>query len=501
MTDRSVLIIGAGFAGLAAGCYAQMNGYSTRIFEHHRLPGGVAASWKRNGYTIDGGVHYWLGLSPNGKSALIYDQLGITAAVNPVPMDVYCRFTEERGGNPVTIWTDLDRTERELIETFPSDREFLEKLFKGARVFSDPDLLTSGFKRPHELMGYRDYLKLLWESRGALPYLFGRHARSMRDLSGELTHDRLAFVLNNLFLPDSPAWFVMMILGILGGNNGSLIDGPSHEVPAALERRYRELGGRIRYGSTVKTILVENDRAVGVALEDGSEYRADVVVSAADGKSTIFNMLEGKYVDRSVQRRYSQWPLIPPVVMVSFGVSKELSREPWLSCIRTIEPVRAGSVDNEALSVRVFNYGKKFAEPGKTVVQAMLTTDWNSWYRLTDDPDRYDAEKQRVASHVLDRLDGIFGGLSSAVEITDTATPLTIRRYTLNHQGAYMGWLPTDRVLKSRIDKTLPGLSNFYTASQWAMPGGGVLPALYSGRQVVQLMCRKDRKPFRTSML
>jgi thioredoxin reductase len=39
MPDRSI-IIGAGLAGLSTGCYARMNGYSSRIFEHHSVPGG-----------------------------------------------------------------------------------------------------------------------------------------------------------------------------------------------------------------------------------------------------------------------------------------------------------------------------------------------------------------------------------------------------------------------------------------------------------------------------
>jgi thioredoxin reductase len=37
MMDNSVIIIGAGFAGLSAGIYAQMNGYRTQIFEMHGL--------------------------------------------------------------------------------------------------------------------------------------------------------------------------------------------------------------------------------------------------------------------------------------------------------------------------------------------------------------------------------------------------------------------------------------------------------------------------------
>ncbi len=45
ITTKSIIIIGAGLAGLSTGCYSQMNGYLTHIFEHHTTPGGVAACW------------------------------------------------------------------------------------------------------------------------------------------------------------------------------------------------------------------------------------------------------------------------------------------------------------------------------------------------------------------------------------------------------------------------------------------------------------------------
>jgi 2-polyprenyl-6-methoxyphenol hydroxylase-like FAD-dependent oxidoreductase len=56
LITRTIAIIGAGFAGLATGCCAQMNGYSTHIYEHNSKPGGVAAAWRRNGYLIDGRI-------------------------------------------------------------------------------------------------------------------------------------------------------------------------------------------------------------------------------------------------------------------------------------------------------------------------------------------------------------------------------------------------------------------------------------------------------------
>ena len=52
--EKSIIIIGAGIAGLSAGIYGRTSGYKTTIFELHDKPGGLCTSWKRKGYTFDG---------------------------------------------------------------------------------------------------------------------------------------------------------------------------------------------------------------------------------------------------------------------------------------------------------------------------------------------------------------------------------------------------------------------------------------------------------------
>jgi phytoene dehydrogenase-like protein len=59
--SQSIIIIGAGIAGLSAGCYARMNGYDATIFELHSQPGGLCTAWNRKGYTFDGCIHYLFG--------------------------------------------------------------------------------------------------------------------------------------------------------------------------------------------------------------------------------------------------------------------------------------------------------------------------------------------------------------------------------------------------------------------------------------------------------
>ena len=54
---KSVIIVGAGIAGLSAGYYSRKNGFETTIFESHTIPGGLCTAWKRKGYTFDISMH------------------------------------------------------------------------------------------------------------------------------------------------------------------------------------------------------------------------------------------------------------------------------------------------------------------------------------------------------------------------------------------------------------------------------------------------------------
>ena len=80
---KSVIIIGAGIAGLSAGCYGQMNGYDTSIFEMHHLPGGLCTAWTRGGYTFDGCVRWLVGSAPGNSLHRLWAELG---AVQDRPM-------------------------------------------------------------------------------------------------------------------------------------------------------------------------------------------------------------------------------------------------------------------------------------------------------------------------------------------------------------------------------------------------------------------------------
>ncbi len=76
MAQKSIIIAGAGIAGLSAGCYGQMNGFRTQIFERHDKPGGLCTSWKRQGYTVDGCLNWLVGSRPGDNFHRSWEELG-----------------------------------------------------------------------------------------------------------------------------------------------------------------------------------------------------------------------------------------------------------------------------------------------------------------------------------------------------------------------------------------------------------------------------------------
>jgi phytoene dehydrogenase-like protein len=110
------------------------------------------------------------------------------------------------------------------------------------------------------------------------------------------------------------------------------------------------------------------------------------------------------------------------------------------------------------------------------------------------------AEKEKIAGTMIVALEERFPGISSQIEMWDVATPLTFERYTGNWKGSAIGWDVTVDTFFMPMSKTLPGLDNFYMAGQWVEPGGGVPMVAVSGRNVIQLICKRDKKPFVTRL-
>ena len=198
-------------------------------------------------------------------------------------------------------------------------------------------------------------------------------------------------------MPDVPAAVSLFFLSGMHNKDLGWPAGGSLAFARGIEHRYLELGGEIRYGARAAKILTENDRAVGVRLADGTEHRADLVVSAADGHATIFEMLEGRYTNEKIRRYYAKPPRTyrddPPGLAGRGPRSQRANRTPSSSSStgRSGSPARTGP----SSTWRLFNFDPSMAPAGKTALKVMLETGYDYWKDLKD-KGGYEAEKQRV---------------------------------------------------------------------------------------------------------
>jgi phytoene dehydrogenase-like protein len=496
-----ILIIGAGIAGLSAGCYAQMNGYNTLIIELHTIPGGLCTAWERKGYVFDGCLHYLFGSGKDQPFYRVWEELGAVQGREFIHHDELMTVINS-DGKSLTIYGDPDRLEDHLKELSPADSTLIESFCRGIKTFTrfDMSLLQ---QKPKQLMSQSDWSRLGIQMLPFLPALSKWGMVSVQDFSRRFKDPFLRRSFPQIFgWSGIPVMVGMSLLAYMHNKNAGVPAGASLDFARAIEKRYRELGGQIRYSAQVERILIENGRAIGVRFYSNEEYHSERVISACDGRNTYFYLLGDKYLDRNIRRLYDGHLSIHSILQVSLGINRDLSAHHNWTTYLLDSPVLIASQDRYEIGMRTFNYDPSLAPPGKSCMTLMLTTPYEYWQRIYGRR-IYDVEQIQEAGILIDWLEQVHPGIKKDIEFVDVATPLSYERYTGNWQGSSCGWLLTKETMFMMLRgmrKTLPTVSNFYIAGQWVEPGGSVPVVATSGRNIIQQICAEDKQEFITTL-
>jgi phytoene desaturase len=485
---KKVVIIGGGVAGLSAGIYGQKYGYDTEIIEMHTVPGGQCTAWDRKGYRFDYCLHWLVGTATGPFNAIWRETDVITDCVKIIDHEVQTKIFDEQGDSFI-LYTNIDRWEKYLIDFAPEDTATIRKMCTDMRKGA----LLEPFSDPPELRGPLDYLRAICKMPQAVMLMIKYGKKSCRDyfLKLNFKNKRLSFFLDNLYAGgDFSALAFLMMLGWFYHKNAGYLVGGSLPMVKRMSEKYTSLGGTLTLGNKVKSIMVENDTATGIALADGTVIKADYVISAADGHATLFEMLEGNYLSDQIKDAYASWPLFKPLVQVSFGIDKRVPTEypvqTYLAKGRKIGGTELGS----GYAIMNYSFDPTIAPEGKTVIILRYESPWELWKDL--EGEAYKAEKKQIEMDSCAIMEKHLPGITAHIEVIDIATPKTDVRYTGIWKGSYEGFMPTSKNITKSLSVILPGLKNFYMCGQWLFPGGGLPPSAQSGKWVIQLMCKRD---------
>jgi phytoene desaturase len=339
MQQKSVIIIGAGFAGLSAASFMAKAGYKVTVLEKHGIPGGRARQYQAQGFTFDMGPSwYWMPdvferfFAQFGKKVSDYYQLkrldpSYSVYWQDGKMDVPANYETLKA-----LFNNIEPGSGEALDKFLAEAEYkyevginklVHKPGRKLSEFIDWDLMTGVFKLD----------------------VFN----SMKDhVAKHFKHPQLRELLEFpvLFLgalPEkTPALYSLMNYADIKGGTWYPEKG-MYQIVQAMYNLAKELGVDFQFNQNVEEIVVENGVAVGVKTTEQSKsrienresldtadsrqttnvYKSDVVIAGAD-----YHHVESKLLSSSC-RSYSDdyWNkrvMAPSCLLYYVGLSKKI---------------------------------------------------------------------------------------------------------------------------------------------------------------------------------
>jgi phytoene dehydrogenase-like protein len=336
--EYDAIIVGGGHNGLATSAYLGRAGLKTLVLERRGVLGGAAVSehpWP--GYTVST-LSYVLSLMPPEViSELELHRHGLQ--LYPLAADYYVPFPD---GSHLLLTKDAGQAHREIAKFSTKDAEawprFSAYLAKIADLVRPLLLMTPpavGAKSPADLLelarfawklkgldvqGTADFVKVMTLSVAELleEWFESPQVKAARCVSG---------AIGTYGGPYTPGTAYVLLHHYIGEIEGQMaewafVKGGTGAVSEAIAADAREHGAEIRTGTAVSRIRVQAGRAVGVALSDGTEISARVVISNAHPKLTFCDLLESKELPASFKRAIDNYKTRSGTVKVNLALAE-----------------------------------------------------------------------------------------------------------------------------------------------------------------------------------
>jgi phytoene desaturase len=299
--QRSVLVIGAGAAGLASAIHLARLGYDVTIFEKNARPGGRCDRIEREGYYFDTGPTLYV--MPHLYAAEL-ESLGISpeTALDLQRVDpTYHLYFED--GSRLRLTADL-KDLGEQVDAFEkgASLQLLEYIAEGGRLYdlALERLVLRHFRHPLDFFNLRNipvFLKVK---------ALSRHYQHMRKYFDD-PRLKAAFTFQDMYMGLSPfkapTTFSLMpyselVQGVWYPHGGM------YTIIEELTKTAMDVGVEIHLNTAVEKINIEDHHAIGVTLEDGDRIGADIVLANADLPYVYGNLLPSDGTFDSLKRKH-----------------------------------------------------------------------------------------------------------------------------------------------------------------------------------------------------
>ena len=485
------VIIGSGLGGLCCGAYLSRFGIPVTLIEQHHIPGGYATSFDRAGgkFTFEVSLH---GTSiHNNAAARSLKDLGVLEKLQLIELPDVLRFKDPKMDIPFPS-RDPEALIRALAEYFPAEKEGIRGVIQEIIGIAE-----EAEKSAREKKVSRANFPLLY------PKMWNARDKTLADFLDSYVKDPLlknvlAAQWGSYGLPPSKlsGFYYAVALGQYLRNGSYYVKPRSQELSLALTRAIETSGGKILYGTRAEKIIVKDNAVDRVELSGGKVLTARAVVSNASAITTFKEMLPREVVPADYLKKLETYRPSISSFIVWLGLNQELRgrikgyRHRVISGRGPEDDYQFsvnGEVDKGSFGVVIYdNLFEGYSKPGTSTVTLLFLTGHEPWRKFEADyrlgrKEAYNRDKARWTDILIRRAEEVIPGLSSMIEVKESATPLTNWTFTRNYEGAIYGFEQSmDNAYMNRLDNRTP-IRGLYLASAWSNPGGGYSAVLRSG--------------------
>lgn len=509
-----VVIVGGGVAGLTAAAFLTKYGRSVLLLEKEPYPGGLINSFTRDGFTFDGGIR---ALEDSGVLFPMLRKLGLEIPLvnSPISLGIEDQVIH------VESEANLADYEAMLVSIFPDQQAEIHQITKEIGRTMKYMEVQYGIENPLFLDVKEDreyFIKKIfpWMFRYLVTFpKIHRYDLPVEEFLRKYTqHQPLIDIIAQHFFQETPAFFALSYLKLYLDYNYPL--GGTGTFIRSLVDLIQQQGGQIKTNSLVTGLDISQRQ---VSLQDGSVYPYQELIWAADQK-TLYEFigeesLPQEKTHRAVhQRRRMLADKKGNDSILTLYLAVDLPPEFFAERSQGhlfYTPSRVGEAsagprpdgrqreESSAWLSRFFEAttyevampvlrDPDLAPPGKTGLIISVLFDY-TFTQETLEAGWHDEFKSFCEAEIIRVLEkSIYPGLSDHILQQFSATPLTMERYTGNHQGAITGWAFTNQPLpaESRLPKIASSVKtpipHVHQAGQWTYSPSGLPVSIITGK-------------------
>jgi phytoene dehydrogenase-like protein len=512
MTDKfDAIVVGGGHNGLVCSTLLAQSGKQVLLLEANNQVGGAAITREFvDGYSVSACAHLLYNLQPAVRKDLKLDPALVSEDMTTIALDDDGEHVRIKGNS--------------VSGAKEGDAESYKAFYKRMARFSD--LLRTYLNKTPPRLGTKNVsdVATLAQLGFDVRRLGKKEMQAFLRLIGMNIHDEvterfdcpvlkgavsLDAVLGTHLGPRSPNTF-MTFLYRMSGDHGRIAapKGGMGSVTQELARTARDAGVTIRTSMPVKRIIVENGRVTGVETESGERFDSLLVVSNADPKRTIMELVGPRHVETGFTRRIHNFrsrgnaaklhlaldglPDIPGMEKSEYGERIVIApSEHYVE--RAFNPAKYGESSPDPVMEITFPTfrDESLAPTGKHILSAVVQ--YAPYERKGGWTDEARQEFESAAIRVLETY---MPDIASRITSSELLTPADIEReFHITGGHWHHGELTLDQFLFTRpvssaAQYRMP-LDGLYLCGAGAHPGGGVSGA--AGRNAARAILSREK--------